>query len=66
MLSEEWHDYATRTVGIMRGYRPRPRAPQGTHWAGNRYTWWQLLAVVGWMRGLVEFPEIGAWRCPSL
>lgn len=44
----------------------RSRAPQVQHWAGDRYTWWQLLAVVGWMRGLVEFPEIGAWRCPNL
>jgi hypothetical protein len=42
------------------------RPGRDQHWAGNRYTWWRLLAVVGWMRGVVEFPEIGAYRCPNL
>lgn len=51
--STKWQDFL----------RSQPRVE---HWAGNRYTWWQLLAVCGWFRGTVEFPEIGAWRCPRL
>lgn len=43
-----------------------PVRPQRAHWAGNRYTWWQTLAVLGWMRGVVEFPELEAYRCPAL
>jgi hypothetical protein len=42
----------------------RPERVQ--HWAGNRYTWWQLLAVIGWMRDVVAFPDLEEYRCPSL
>ena len=42
---------------------PRPKRP---HWSGNRYTFWQLLSTLGWIRGVVAFPELGEYRCPRL
>lgn len=40
--------------------------PREEHWAGDRNGWRQTLSVYAWMRGVVEFPEIGAWQCPRL
>lgn len=50
----------------MTKLKPAPDDEPTPHWAGNRYTWWHLLAVCGWFRGVVEFPEIGGWQCPRL
>lgn len=62
-----WRDAADKRYQERKRSRANPfGAPPVEHWAGNRYLWWQLLAVCGWFRGVVEFPEIGAWRCPRL
>lgn len=36
------------------------------YWSGNRYAFWQLLSTLGWIRGVVVFPELGEYRCPQL
>jgi hypothetical protein len=41
-------------------------AKAAEHWSHHAQAFWPLLAVLGWMRGVVVFPEIGAWRCPKL
>jgi len=62
-----WYDRANVRFEARKRQRANPfGVPPVQHWAGNRYTWWQTLAVLGWMRGVVEFEGLEAYRCPSL
>jgi hypothetical protein len=59
-----WYERADARFEQRKRQRANPfGVPPAQHWAGNRYLWWQLIAVLGWMRGVVDFPEVG--RCPG-
>jgi hypothetical protein len=49
-------------------HKPVPKNPLrpiiGLRWIGNRYQWWRLLAVIGWIRGVASIPGVPRWQCP--
>jgi hypothetical protein len=53
-----WYEREDRRFRERERRAARPKAEPPVPFA--------LLATVGWMRGVVSFPDLGEYRCPEL